>query len=250
MPKIFVELLPEFLQGHSLANSSAVVIDVLRASTTMVQALANGADAVIPCLGIDDARSAAERLSPQPLLLGGERRGVPIEGFDLGNSPFEYTAETVSNKTVVFTTTNGTRALLMAREAARVYVGAFINRRAIVKRLCEDDCDVHLVCAGTDGQLTPEDILFAGAVTSDLLALPGSRWQTGNLSARMGADYFLARSRSPEDFQAAFLDGPGAQNLLELGMERDIEFAMKNDVVQIVPRWNASAGRITIDPTR
>lgn len=246
MSKVYVEILPEFLRGAPLGDSCAVIIDVLRASTTMTQALKNGANAVIPCLGIEDARSTALRLSPRPCLLGGERGGIQIEGFDLGNSPFEYSCESVQGKTVVFTTTNGTRALLMAQDAAHVFVGAFINRRAIVNRLNAEGRDVHLVCAGTDGELTPEDVLFAGAVASDLLASTPSKWQTGNMAARMAADYFLARSHSPEMFHAAFVDGPGGQNLLRLGMERDIEFAMKNDAVDIVPRWNAETGQITI----
>lgn len=250
MSKVYVEILPEFLRGIPLQNSCAVIIDVLRASTTMTQALQNGANAVIPCLGIEDAHSAAARLSPLPTLLGGERQGIQIEGFDLGNSPFEYSAEAVRGKTVVFTTTNGTRALLMAREAARIFVGAFINRRAIVERLNAEGRDVHLICAGTDGHITPEDVLFAGAVTSDLLACPQSEWITGNMAARMVADYYDARSESPEAFKAAFVDGPGAQNLLHLGMDRDIEFAMKNNVVEIVPRWDAETGEITIEESR
>ncbi len=112
MPKLRVYMLPDLLAGQSLAGCRAVVVDVLRATTTVVQALSAGARAVVPCLTIDDARARAAEFPPGEALLGGERGGLPIEGFDLGNSPAEYTSQVVAGKTVVLTTTNGTKALL------------------------------------------------------------------------------------------------------------------------------------------
>src|SRR5262245_9024917 len=112
MPRrVYVHLAPELFQSGDLHDGVAVVIDVLRASTTIVQALAAGALAVIPCSEVDEAERLAARFRPGTALLGGERKGVRIAGFDLGNSPGEYTPAVLRGKTLIFTTTNGTRAL-------------------------------------------------------------------------------------------------------------------------------------------
>src|SRR5206468_7302445 len=103
----------------------AVVVDVLRATTVMVHALAAGCEAVIPCREIDEAKQIAARLPPGTALLGGERGGLPIPGFHLGNSPGEFTSEVCKGKTLVMTTTNGTRAILASLEAKRVYIASF-----------------------------------------------------------------------------------------------------------------------------
>src|SRR5438874_11853400 len=124
--QIDVYLLPALVEPAELAGKTVVVIDVLRATTTIITALANGATQVIPCLEIDEARKAAADFG-SPAILGGERGGRPIAGFDLGNSPAEYSREQVAGKTVVFTTTNGTRALLRCKAARRVLLGAFIS---------------------------------------------------------------------------------------------------------------------------
>ena len=134
MQSVHVHLLPQLVRPEELAGTTVVVIDMLRATTTIVEALSAGAVAVIPCGEIEEARQCARQRSPAALL-GGERGGRPIAGFDLGNSPAEYTAERVGGKTVVLTTTNGTRALLHSRQAARVLVAAFANCAATTAAL-------------------------------------------------------------------------------------------------------------------
>jgi 2-phosphosulfolactate phosphatase len=122
---VLVHLLPTHPAEGSLAGGVAVVIDVLRATTVIVHALAAGCRAVVPSGEIEEARCRAAGITGK-VLLAGERRGVPIPGFDLGNSPGEYTAKVCKGATVVLTTTNGTRALLRAAEADRVLVAAFV----------------------------------------------------------------------------------------------------------------------------
>ena len=112
-----VHALPKLVEPKDLADGTVVVIDVLRASTTIIAALEAGAVEVIPCLEIDDARRVAAQFPAEEVILGGERQGLPIEGFDLGNSPEDYTPYAVAGKTLVFTTTNGTRAMIHARQA-------------------------------------------------------------------------------------------------------------------------------------
>lgn len=153
------------------------MIDVLRASTTIATALAAGAAGVVPVRDLVAARSLAARLGPD-VLTGGERGGRRIDGFDLGNSPGEYTPDRVNGRTIVFTTTNGTAAVEACGSAAEILVGAIVNRAAVavacqmLSRL-HADAPVHLVCAGTDGMVTLEDILGAGAILDAAVAPDG-----------------------------------------------------------------------------
>lgn len=235
---VHVYLLPAFIDPIALQGGVAVVIDVLRASTTIVHALAEGASAVLPFESVEDARAAAAGLPAGSVLLGGERGGERIEGFDLGNSPLEYTPDVVADKTVIFTTTNGTKALQQCRTAERVLIGAFVNRDALLRLLAEDGWPVHLVCAGTDGHLTGEDILFAGEIAAELDP-PDPDVQT-----QLAIDYWRARSVDPAVFQGTIRSSRGGQNLLRLGMAADIDRAAECDLFDIVPEWNAQANQI------
>ena len=225
------------------AGGIAVVIDVLRASTTIATALAHGATAVVPRRSIDEARAAvAERPGG---LLGGERGGVKIAGFDLGNSPLEYTADRVAGRAVVITTTNGTAALAACR-AAEVLVGAVVNRSAVVtaaRRLAaaRGSAAIHLVCAGTDGQVTDEDVLAAGA----MLDLTGSD-DTLDATAGVARDRFRAlaaagRAGLEARIAAAFRTCLGGANLIALGMEADLALAAALDSLAVVPRLDRAA---------
>ena len=155
-----VHLVPSLMPGPLPSGSVGVVIDILRASTTIVHALAQGARQVIPCLTVEEAEAVAGRLPERPLL-GGERHARLIPGFDLDNSPLKYTRDVVAGRTIVFTTTNGTKALQQCSAADEALVGAFVNRRALVERLRTESRPVHLICAGTDGYLTADDVRHA-----------------------------------------------------------------------------------------
>lgn len=239
-PPVHVALLPAFVTPAALQEGVAVVIDILRASTTIVHALAEGATTVMPFESVDDARAAAAALPEGSALLGGERGGERIEGFNLGNSPLEYTPDVVGGKTVVFTTTNGTRALHQCRSAARVLIGGFVNRGALLRALQEDGRPVHLVCAGTDGHLTGEDILFAGEIAAQLdLSDP-------DVQTQLAIDYWRARSSDPAVFQGTIRSSRGGQNLLRLGMSADIDRAAECDLFDLVPEWDAQANQIVV----
>jgi 2-phosphosulfolactate phosphatase len=173
-PRVYVHLLPSLIPPGSLRGGVAVVVDVLRATTVMVHALANGCEAVIPCGEIDEAQAVAAGLPKGKAILGGERGGLPIPGFDLGNSPGDFTREVCEGKTLVMTTTNGTRAILASLEADRVLVGSFANVTAIWDVLKKETRPIHIVCAGTDGRVALEDALLAGELTLNLCA-----WQGG-----------------------------------------------------------------------
>ncbi|MGE3778537.1 MAG: 2-phosphosulfolactate phosphatase, partial [Pirellulaceae bacterium] len=166
MMLVRVHALPTLTSPAALADQTVVVVDVLRATTTMLCALQAGAVAIRPCLEVEEARALSASLA-EATVLGGERGGQRIRGFALGNSPLEYTPETVGGRTVVMTTTNGTRALQTCRQAQRVVIGAFVNLSQIAEAIRAAP-RITVLCAGTDQQVTREDVLFAGAVVSRL----------------------------------------------------------------------------------
>jgi 2-phosphosulfolactate phosphatase len=240
------------------AGGIAVVIDVLRATTTIATALAHGALRIMPAATIDAAREAAAAGGPGTLL-GGERGGLPIPGFDLGNSPREYTAERVAGRSIVITTTNGTAAMHACRDARELLAAALVNRRAVaaaVRHLAArtGGHEVHLVCAGTDGEVTAEDLLAAGAILD--AAAADAAAATDRLDPRAVAvlgDYRALRRRHDADptagFVAAFAAAPGGRNLLELGMAADLTAAAAVDTVAVVPRLDRDSGWLVSGPS-
>src|SRR5437764_4244443 len=166
--EVQVHLLPELIPPGRLAGGVAVVIDVLRATTTMIYALAAGCTCVRPCAEVEEARELAGGMRAGRVLLGGERGGKPLPGFDLGNSPREYTGKLCKGCTLVLTTTNGTRALLRAAEAARTLLAGFVNYSAVCEQLRQETRPIHIICAGTEGDVTLEDTLLAGALVDYL----------------------------------------------------------------------------------
>jgi 2-phosphosulfolactate phosphatase len=260
MTSIQAHFLPQLTTPDELAGQTVVVIDVLRATSVITTALANGAARVIPCLEVDEARQIARALPAGQALLGGERHGLPIEGFDLGNSPADYTAERVNGRTLVFTTTNGTRAMRQCHQAGRVLIGSFLNLRAIVAALTETE-SVHLLCAGTNGSITREDVLLAGAITWGL-TLPDNPAMAGewyrcqlNDQARLARDAWQV-ARPPAELPfveaepiwlwKALTATQGGRNLKGIGLERDITACAALDRYDIVPRLDTASWEITI----
>lgn len=210
-----------------------MVIDLLRASTTICAALHAGATRVVPVLEVAHAEEERRRLRDQGVVLGGERHGKKIPGFDLGNSPSEYTRASVGGKTLVFTTTNGTRAAWAARGAARVYVGCFGNLSAVADACVSAGTDVHLVCAGTGGEVAAEDCLFAGAL-AERLAEAGLG--LGNDSAVLVLEAWRGVMETPGRVLEVLRGARGGQNLAAIGLGADIEQCAEVDVYAVVPR--------------
>lgn len=241
MPEIVIHPLPETVEPAELAGGVVVVIDVLRATTVIVHALAQGARAVVAAASIDEARTVANQWPVHERLLGGERHGVTIEGFDLDNSPFHYGREVVVGKTIVFTTTNGTRALRWANQASEILIGAFVNLSAVVDRLRAETRPVHLLCAGTDNRISGEDLLFAGAVANRLSRAFSMSSETG-----IFAEFWRLHGASDAGRLEALRDSAGGRNLVELGFDRDIERASQIDLFRVVPTLDRSSGELRV----
>jgi 2-phosphosulfolactate phosphatase len=244
--RVFVHLLPSLIPAGSLRGGVAVVVDVLRATTVMVYALAAGCEAIVPCAEIEEAKAIAASLPPGSALLAGERQGLPIPGFDLGNSPGDFTSEVCRGKTLVMTTTNGTRAILASLEAERIYIASFANLRTTSDEIAvqflkkDDGRAVHLVCSGTEGFISLEDSLLAGALTAWIAALTGSKYPEGK---RLGNDQALIvlsqwleveRCLKHRPLWRLLSMGRGGQNVQRVGRAVDIQDAAYFDRFKLV----------------
>lgn len=228
-----------------LAGAVVVVIDALRASATIARALASGAARVVPALTVDDALATADRrrAAGERVVLGGERGGVRIPGFDLDNSPARYTPDAVRGATVVFTTSNGTAALLHARAAARILVGTLTNLSAVADALAGDPRPVHLLCCGTRDEISLDDVLPAGAFVERLLAR--GRSLASEDSVRVALLAWRGANASPGGVVEAMRASRGGRNLAHQGLGADVDACAEIDHDAIVPRFDPAHGEIT-----
>ena len=218
-----------FTPGEATPAPVGVVIDVLRATSTLAQALASGYRRVLCCAEIDEARSLAE--TDGPAKLAGERRLEHIPGFDFGNSPRELTAAAAA-ETLILTTTNGTRLLVSAAARfERVYVGSLLNLDAVAVAAAESGEDVALLCAGVLGELALDDAYCAGRIAEALSGEPSDSATAAIRIARSFASPFegLGASRS-------------AGNLRRHGLEEDIEWCARENALDVVPRFVRTVG--------
>ena len=218
--------------------STIVVIDVLRATSVIVTALSHGAKGVYPVVEVDAARELAAVWQHPAVLLGGERNAIPLPGFDLGNSPLEYTPEKVQGHDIIMTTTNGTKAMQAASAAKRVLVGALLNAKAIACALQHDE-QVALLCAGTYQRLDIPDLLAAGAIIAALGEL-GMNPQLNDLG-RVSAEYF-----AEDSFMQRALHSYHGNMLTGLGRQEDLDYCLQLDTLAIVPRMEQDGNLLRI----
>jgi 2-phosphosulfolactate phosphatase len=195
----------------------------------MVEALANGARAIIPTASTEEAVRLASSLGRKETLLCGERKGLKVQGFDLGNSPAEFNAKVVGGKQLVMSTTNGTRAFLAAEDSSRVLAASFLNLSAVVEAVRQEE-SLLIVCAGKDDRFSLDDALCAGKLIGRLAELEPAELVL-NDAARMVAD--LA---SLHEVDVEFLASTAAgMALMEVGLERDLEVCASRDRYSLVP---------------
>lgn len=218
-----VLLLPRELKPGQLVGRACVVFDVLRATTTMAAALEAGVREIRLFDNLNAARAAANAFDG-PRLLCGEAQCVAPAGFDLGNSPGQFVAAH-RGATIFMSTTNGTRALLAAREAAAIFTGAIVNASAVAEAARASGRDVTLLCAGTNGEVAMEDVIGAGAVAAALSA------EGMNDIARFAVQAFEAGRNHLAGVLSATV---GGINVRQAGLAQDIEVAARLDAVPVV----------------
>ena len=217
-----------FTPAETAAAPTGIVVDVLRATSTIVQALASGYERVLCCAEVGEAR--ALRTARGDGVLAGERLCVRIPGFDLGNSPREFTNP--DGTTVILTTTNGTRAIVTAAaRCERVFAGSLLNLDAVVSAAREAGDDVAVICAGVEGEFAMDDAYCAGRLAE---ALSGEATDAAEAAMRIAHSF-----ASPVEGLAA---SRSARNLEEGGVFEDVEWCARDSVCDVVPRFVGMIG--------
>jgi 2-phosphosulfolactate phosphatase len=213
-----------------MRGKTVVVIDVLRACSTMITALKNGAKSIIPVANMDAAGRISKNLDASQYLLCGEKEGIKIDGYQLGNSPLEYTREVVDGKTIILNTTNGTKAVKKASSSRDLIIGSFINLKQVVGKLKTADMEIALVCAGWQGKLALEDILCAGNIIYDLYG--GRLPDSASDSVKVAFDLY---EKYGDDLEEAVQQTDHARRLQHMAAADDITYCCQRDFTDVLP---------------
>lgn len=234
-PPVRICFTPDLLKFYkSSGNTNVVVVDILRATTSMCTALANGAEAIVPVAGDrDEIKLAVDRwqLEAGEYLVAGEKDGIKLSYADLGNSPLEFKRDIVEGKTIVFTTTNGTRAICESAAFGEVFIASFVNFRAMLNFLISNNKDVLIVCAGWKGQFSLEDTLFAGKLAKTLISV--GRFITGDDSSLAAMQLWNQASDRLNDFIEM---SSHYQRLLKIESREGLRYCFEPPESEVLPR--------------
>ena len=228
---------PVLLDELHLKDKNIVVIDVLRSSTTIATALMNGAKEIIPVNSVDKAVKISGSLYNGITLRGGEQNGKMIEGFNLGNSPSEYTEAVVKGKSIVYISTNGSVAIVKGRYAKNLFVATFVNISSVVQKLEELKSDFLIVCAAKENWFSLEDAVCAGKIVNKL-----AERLKDNLEIDDGGAAAVAMDNIyGNDVLGMLRTSEHGKYLIEIGFEKDLKYCAQLDTVPVVPVFSGSA---------
>lgn len=228
MEKKFVEVCftPDDYDYFKGRFDIVVVIDVLRATSAICSAINNGVSSVIPVSTLDEAREYQSK----GYLAGAERQGQIVEGFDFGNSPYSYMRPELKGKDIVLSTTNGTRAINIAKEAPVVIIGSLINLSSVTEWLKQQNKNVLCLCSGWKDNFNLEDTICAGAIADDLL---GSGKFTSNEDSSVAAKYLY--HSSSQNYFGFLKSSSHRRRLKKLNLNRDIKYCLTPNQVDVIP---------------
>jgi 2-phosphosulfolactate phosphatase len=228
-PNLYTALSPALLHLYDVNHAIVVIIDVLRATSTIATALHNGAKCVIP---VDSVAKCIELGRQIDGITAGERDGMIAEGLEHGNSPFEYPREFINNKTLVLTTTNGTKLLHMAldRGAGQIVTGSFPNLGSVCDYLISQNLPVVLGCAAWKDRVNIEDLLFAGAVIHQV-----KEHFTINCDSSQVAETLYSDAKSDLYEFMKTKNASHYHRLMGFGLEKDIRYCLTPDVANVLP---------------
>jgi len=238
--QIDTTLIPSSSHLQDLASQSVVVMDVLRATSVMVQALSSGVKEIIPVTTVEEAFQLAKSFPSETRLLGGERKSRKIAGFDLGNSPREYITAKVKGKTLILTTTNGTKAFHAVSSGKTVLVGSFLNVSAVTQRCLHQEADVILYGSGDEGGLSLEDTVCGGMIIDRLIHLGKPPIELTDASQMA----LIAYQRFQRDLVEALRLSSHGRTLIELGLGEDLPFCAQTDTTVLVPTFKDGVVRM------
>jgi 2-phosphosulfolactate phosphatase len=231
--RIEVFFSPTQVPASAVAGKVVAMIDVLRASSSIAAALDRGARAVLPFDSADEVITRAKSFDRKEIVLAGERKMLPIAGFDLGNSPLEFTAEAVEGKAVLLTTTNGTAALTTVQGARDIFIASYVNFTAVstlLRTAVRAGTDVVLLCAGREKAFALEDAACAGRFVRHLI-----RNQTGVELNDAGQAAMLIEKRYGDRIDRVFADAEHGRALREAGFAQDLEACSSLDAYPVIP---------------
>jgi len=228
---IDVALTAHEVDDARVRGKQVVIVDILRATSTMITALANGADAIYPVYEMEQAQRLAATLDRDSVITCGERNGVTIQGFDIGNSPMSCTKNVMAGKRIIMTTTNGTHAIEKAKPAKKMYIAGFLNASAILQALARDEQELLIVCSGWKGRSSMEDTLFAGYLAYHLL---GKQRTSGSLhdTVKMALSLY---QQYKDSIESAILKSDHARRLKGVVDAKEMKFCAKLDEFDAVP---------------
>lgn len=217
---------PSLFPLYQSSDSIVVVIDVLRATSAICTAFENGVEKIIPVSTVEEAKAIKDK----GFLAAAERDGMVVEGFDFGNSPFSYMDASVKGKTIALTTTNGTKAISVAKNSAQVVIGSFLNKQALADYLTKQNKSVIMLCAGWKDKFNMEDTLFAGALTQ--LLIDSNKFTTDCDSAKAA---MLLYKNAKTDLYTFLGDSSHRQRLGRLSLEKDIRYCLQTNQTTAIP---------------
>ncbi|MFY0591262.1 2-phosphosulfolactate phosphatase [Roseivirga sp.] len=223
--KIDVCYTPELIHQFDVSDKCVVIIDVLRATSCMVAGLGSGVQSITPVATVE----ACEALGKEGYVMAGERNGEKLPQFQIGNSPFDYMLPELKDKAIAATTTNGTRAIDLSKDAPDVIIGAFLNLSATTKYLLAQNRDILLFCAGWKGKYNLEDSLFAGALCD------GVKKQAEFESDAVTSAFYLYEAMQ-SDLHYYISRSNHAKRLSNFGIMKDIDYCSRTDEFDVVPR--------------
>ncbi|NLM34833.1 MAG: 2-phosphosulfolactate phosphatase family protein [Clostridiales bacterium] len=235
--KVDIIISADYIEQDKIKGKNTLVIDMLRATSVITTAVMNGCRRVIPVLTVERALELAQ-LYKEDCILGGERKALKIQGFHCSNSPLEYTKELVKDRTLIISTTNGTRAIQGCKGADAIFIGCLLNGRASAERLAALEKDIVIVNAGTYGEFSMDDFICSGYIIKclkdivpiEMTDLAYTAYHTYNLHS---------------DITSFICNGRHYNVLKDLGFTRDLEYCCQKDITRVVPYFNGEY--ITID---
>ncbi len=234
-----IQFLPSPPHPNLLSDRIVVVMDILRATSVIVHAMSQGALEIIPLPTVEEAFQMAKAFPRGFVMLGGERKNKEIPGFDLGNSPTEYTAEKVKGKKLILTTTNGTRAFHAVSSGKEILAGSFLNIGAIAQRCLESNKDVFIFPSGDEGNFSLEDTLCGGMLID--LITQKQKEQISLTDAAYCAEILYQRFK--DNLLGAFHFSHHGKELIHRGFEDDLVYCAQIDRIPVVPIFREGAIR-------
>jgi len=229
--KVELYFTPAGLAEKDVLGKTVVVIDVLRACTVICKAFAAGCREIIPVNSVGDGSALLANLDREVVLVAGERDGYRVEGFDLGNSPFEFTRDVVRDKTIILASTNGSKAMVLGSSGKAMYAASFVNASTIAGALASASGDIVIACSGKESRFSLEDAVCGGMIISRL----GDTIGEANDAAMVAKSLYEFHK---DDIRSALRNSDHGRYLVSIGFSADIDYAAGVDTIAVLPQWD------------